>query len=241
MIPKLSRKNKRMIAVMNVNPSLPKSISLGSGIYTIPDAALILRLPLSKLRRWVVGSGKDNEQLIQSWGEGRNRAFDFNELIESHVICSLRKLHISFQRIRSARNKLVEMFDCEYPFAKRGLLTDGNHILFDRQSNEETPLLNLTDNGQLEFREITSDFCKKIDFCDRNDLVQSFWPLGKERKVIVNPHHAFGRPVIAGSNITTEAIYALYQSGENVEDIAYQYSKEIESIQDAVDFHKMAA
>lgn len=224
-----------------MNQSLPESISLGSGIYTLPDAALILRLPISKLRHWVVGSDKNNVQLIQSWGKGRDRIFDFNELIESHTIYSLRKLGVPLQRIRSAHSKLAKILGCEYPFAKKGVLTDGHDVLFESQSNDQTSLLNLTDKKQFEFRELILDFCKKIDFCDLTDLVRSFWPLGKEKRIIVNPYHAFGRPVISGSNITTEAIYALYQGGENIEDIAHQYSTEVESIQDAVDFHKMAA
>lgn len=230
-----------MSTFIGVKTSLPASVSLGSGIYTIPDAALILRLPLSKLRRWVVGRGVPNEQLLQSWGDGRERAFDFNELIESYTIYSLRNLGVSMQKIRLAHNRLVEILDCNYPFAKRGVLTDGDHVLFETESEDTTSLLNVTDREQFEFHELVANFCKKIEFSELTDLAESYWPLGKNRKVIVDPHHAFGRPVIQGSNITTEAIYALFISGEKVDDIASQYDTDIDSIQDAVDFHTMAA
>ncbi|MEM7673515.1 MAG: DUF433 domain-containing protein [Verrucomicrobiota bacterium] len=224
-----------------MSTSIPVEISLGSGIYTIPDASLILRLPLTKLRRWVVGTPDQETKIIDSWGEGKERAFDFNELIEAYSIYSLRSLGISLQKIKSAHRALSKIFDCRYPFAKRGILTDGSHILFDESELGKSSLVNLTDRLQYEFRGLVLGFCDKVDFSEATDLASAFWPMGKDRSIVVDPKRAFGRPVMTGTNTTTEAVYALFRGGEAVEDLSDQYDQDPSVIKDAIDFHKLVA
>ena len=53
---------------------------------------------------------------------------------------------------------------------------------------------------------------------------------------MVDPRHAFGRPVIEGTNVTTEAIMSLVRGGETVEDIADSLAISLEAVKAAKAF-----
>lgn len=59
--------------------------------------------------------------------------------------------------------------------------------------------------------------------------------------VVVDPRHAFGRPVIDGTNLTTEAIMALLRGGEAVENIAESLQISPEAVQAAKAFEQQKA
>ncbi len=215
-----------------------QEITLHSGIYTLPDAALILRISLSKLRRWVVASEGVSGGMLRSWGAGRGRAFDFNELIESYTIYSLRNLGVSMPKIKLAHKKLSAHFQTDFPFAKKGMLSDRKEVLFEIDNDT---ILNVSHQIQSEFRDLVIPFCVKIEFDDETDIARKFWPLGRSRNIVVDPRHSFGRPVIAGTNIPSEIIYGMKRGGEDVANTAFQYDISEEAVLDAIDFHQMAA
>jgi uncharacterized protein (DUF433 family) len=218
---------------------------LGGGVYTLPDAAMILRLPLSRLRSWVgayLESVNEHVPILQSWGTGRNRGFNFHVLIEAYTVYSLRKLGVSLQKIRIARDTLGEFRKTSYPFAVQGILGGGGKVLFDLQDTSPQAILNLDKGKQLEFAQIIEPFYTRLDFNDASLLAERFWPLGRNSNIVVDPHHAFGRPVIFGTNLTAETLADLVDAGEEKIDIAAQYDISIFAVQEAHDFiHLMAA
>jgi uncharacterized protein (DUF433 family) len=58
---------------------------------------------------------------------------------------------------------------------------------------------------------------------------------------VIDPHHAFGRPVISGTNITTEALACLIRGGEKVEDVAQDFRLEPEQVEEAWAFERHLA
>ena len=216
-------------------------LNLHSGIYTIPDASLILGLPKSRLRSWVLPASTKTNPVIQSVGEGRGRVFDFNELIEAHTIYSLRKLGVSLQKIRLAHEKLSKLFSTAYPFAKKGVLSDGNSVLFDLKNSGERYLLNVSHDIQTEFRDMVLPFCTKLEFDEETDLAKRFWPLGKRRMIVVDPRRSFGRPVIQGTNILSETIFGMLRGGESITNIVAQYDIPESAVKDAKEFHLKVA
>ena len=57
------------------------------------------------------------------------------------------------------------------------------------------------------------DFCKKIQFSD-DKIAERFYPIGKDRKIVVDPQRQFGQPIVTGTNILAENIFSMYESGE---------------------------
>lgn len=227
----------------------PLAPRLGEGVYTLPDAALILRLPLTCLRRWVGGyfdaGTAESDGFLATWGSGRTRGFNFLVLIEAYTVYNLRRLGVSLQKIRVAREILGSHLNTPHPFAARGILSDGGQVLFDL--GEITPgapgaLLQLSRGKQTELRDIIEPFCTRLDFDPSSKLAQRFWPCGKDAHIVVDPRRSFGRPIIEGTNITAEALSDLLDAGESPADVAAQYEIPRSAVEEAHRFvHQLAA
>jgi len=215
-------------------------IQLGNGIYTVPDLSLILQLPQQKIRRWLIdffdhrlAGDKSN----YSWGEGRERVTDFYTLIEFYVFYMLRENEIGVGKILQTHNHMSKELKTKYPFASYKLLVNKKQVLYEV---DEKTWVHADKTNQIVIQKIIAEFSKKIDFSDQ-DLAKRFWPLGKTRSVVVDPHHQFGQPVINGTNINAATIFSMYQSGEPIAAIGILYDLTEEQVNDAIAFCKPKA
>lgn len=218
---------------------------LGEGIFTIPDAAFILDLPKDIVRRWIKNyweqtflKNESNDELNYTWGLGRNKAFNFYTLVEIIAVFSLRRIGVSFHKIKIAHGQLINILNTPYPFATSKLMSDGGIIFWDY---DESILIDLDKTLQLSLKEIIRPFCKKLDFCENTNLAERFWPLGKDHSIVVDPHHCFGQPTIYGTNITTDSISKLLLAGEDKACIAEMYNLNIHQIKEIEVFEFKAA
>lgn len=209
-------------------------IILGNGIYSVPDLAFILQLPQQKVRRWIndfwdarLGKRYDGKY---SWGNGKEKATNFHTLIEFYVFYQLRELKVGFKAIRNAHEAMAEQLKTPYPFASSPLLTDGKSILY---SLEDGTTLKADKTLQIVFKEIIESFCTKIEFSG-NLLAQKFYPLGKQHRIVVDPHHQFGQPIISDTNIRAQTIFGLHEAGETTQFISRLYNLSEEEVKDAV-------
>lgn len=229
---------------MTIDTSKP---SLTAGAYTLPDAARLLGLPLARLRSWVSGSAalelNGNERRfpagpLDSRGAGRDRTFGFLTLIELFSIAQLRAHGVGMGTLRQARVELAQRFQTAHPFALEGLLTDGRRLL---KELGDASLLELGTGGQTAFASVLAPFCQRLDFDAQTRLATRFFPNGRGSVVVVDPHHAFGRPIIDGTNITTEAIASLIRGGEKIEDVAADFRLDPAKVQEAWGFETRLA
>lgn len=220
---------------------------LSSGVYTLPDAARLLDVPLARLRQWVRGTlisdgnGSDRRMpagAFQTRREGRDRHFDFLTLIELFTIAQLRLHGVQMKTLRENRAELAERFSTPHPFALRGLLTGGRKML--KELGDEL-LLELGSGGQTAFERVVAPFCHRLDFDATTELASRFYPAGRHSSVIVDPRQSFGRPVIAGTNITTEALGCLIRGGDNIIDIATDFRLELNQVEEAWAFERAVA
>lgn len=214
---------------------------LGTGIYTMPDVAAILGLPLRKVRRWMneywkVHFGKA-DQTVFSDGTGRELVTNFYTLIEFFTFYQLRERGVSAQRVVKAYQVLEGVFKTSYPFATSNILTDGKKVLF---TGEVGDIIQADATLQITITDILAPFCEKIDF-DRELLANRFFPLDRRHSVIIDPQRQFGQPVISDTNILTETVFNLYQGGESIDFIGGIYDLTFDQVQDAITFHRNAA
>lgn len=213
------------------------------GVYLVPDAARILRLPVAVLRSWVCGR-IENEQRRFPAGEfetrrtGADRHFGFHSLIELFTIAQLRARGIPMAAVREARAELMERFDTAHPFALEGLMTSGKSLL---KALGNDILLELGTRGQTAFGKILEPFCASLDFDPINSLATRYFPMGRAHPVVVDPRRAFGRPVIEGTNLTTEAVMSLLRGGDTEEDIAEAFQVDLAAILAARLFEQIKA
>lgn len=215
-------------------------VELGNGIYTMPDLALILQLPLHKVRRWL--NDFYNQRLAgdkdaYSWGEGREKATNFLTLIEFYVFYLLREQKISTGKILETHQYMSKELKTPYPFASYKLLVNEKQILYGK---DEDTWVHADKTNQIVLYRVIESFFKKIDFSE-NDLARRFWPLGKNHHIVVDPHHQFGQPVINGTNINAATIYSMHQSGEPVATIGILYDLTVAQVADAIRFCKREA
>ena len=58
--------------------------------------------------------------------------------------------------------------------------------------------------------------------------------------MVIDPTVSFGRPVVAGSGITTSVLVQRVDAGESIEHLAHDYGIEPRLIEDAIVFEKAA-
>jgi uncharacterized protein (DUF433 family) len=215
---------------------LKNHIALGNGIYTIPDLALILGLPQSKVRRWLTDFydqrlGKSHKGKY-SWTTGNKRGTNFLTLIEFYVFYQLRSLKFSTHKILEVHSYMEKTLNTPYPFASYELLAGQKQILY---KHDEETLVRADKTNQIVLKEILEKFCQKIDFSEQK-IATRFWPMGKKHRIVVDPHHQFGQPVIYGTNINAETIWSMYNSGEAVSTIGVLYDISTAEVNDAISF-----
>jgi uncharacterized protein (DUF433 family) len=220
---------------------IKKKPSLGIGLYTIPDVANILNLDRTFVRRWLreywgnqfLSKGRSSA----SWGKGREKAIHFFTLIEFYVFYQLRKQGVSAQNIAKSHEIIREELDTSFPFANSVILTDGKKIFYTRNGDL---IINADKSQQINFKSIIEEFCHKIDFGkDLNAL--RYWPLGKEKNIVVDPHHQLGQPTVRNTNILAETLYSMYTSGEKISFISSLYDVAESDVKASIEFFKKAA
>ena len=218
-------------------------LSIGNGIYTVPDVARILRLPYNKVNTWLneYWDGKLGKTFkgVYSWKVDSTRAVGFHTLVEFYVMMQFSEAGVKPAQVLFAHSELSKAYNTIFPFAQKQVIdnihTDGKRIYI----NVDGVAMSLDGSKQLNL-EFIKLFFKKLDF-DNELLAKRLWPLGKDREVVCDPEHKFGQPVINGTNIQTEAVYKMHLAKEPTSFIASLYELPEKKIKDAISFHKSAA
>jgi uncharacterized protein (DUF433 family) len=218
-------------------------LQLGNGIYTIKEISQILRVPYHKINLWITKYwdgelGKAYEQNY-SWKVADTKAVGFHTLVEFYVMVQFAEAGVKIREVLNAHKELSSINKSNFPFATKAILenikTDGKKIYLS--ANGDTITLDGTKQLNLDFINL---FFRKLDFDDEK-VAARFWPLGKEKEIVCDPHHKFGQAVIDGTNIQAEAIYRMYLAKEPIDFIAELYELSKSEVQHAIEFYNTAA
>lgn len=142
------------------------------------------------------------------------------------------------KEILKAHKELTKMYDTTFPFALKNVLsqikTDRKKIYLSDKNN----LITLDGTRQLNLSFIKL-FFEKLDF-DQSNLAIRFWPLGKEKSILIDPHRKFGHPVLNNKNIYPETIFNHIKAGDPSNYIGFIYGLSEREINDAVKFMNAA-
>lgn len=218
--------------------------AIGAGIYLIKDVSQILHLPYEKVYRWILGYWEDglDNKYDYVFGDSNNRAINFYSLIEFYTFFKLRERGVSTLDIRKLHQELSKTLDTPYPFAvAHDYYVDKKHKrkVFIYYKYLES-LIRLDRKKQFSFDFIINDFLDKIEFDDSN-FARRYFPIGKDKNVVVDPQRQFGQPTVIGRSIKTQTINSLYIGGESKEDICILYNLTLKDVEDAIQFHNAAA
>ncbi len=224
-----------------------ESAFLNRGLYTVPEAARLTRVSVGKIRRWLKGYDfKSGERVHHSdavWqGELRpienKLALSFRDLLELRFVDAFIGAGVSWRTMRRAHAKAQEQLQTTHPFCSNRIFTDGRSILL-RQGEEDSDraLINLA-NDQVEFARIVEPFQKELEFSGA-DIV--WWPLGKEREIVIDPRRNFGQPTVMKSGVPTAILARSAKANSSQEIVARWYEVHPNEVRDAVEFEESLA
>ena len=134
-------------------------------------------------------------------------------------MATFRRLGVSLQRIRKARDYAAQVLKSEYPFAEHSWLTEGHHVLLElRETARETFANNLIvadEQGQMGWKDVIGERFHQFDYGEGIALV--WHPRGRENPVSIDPRVNFGAPTVNG--VPTWAIKGRWDAGEELADI----------------------
>jgi uncharacterized protein (DUF433 family) len=215
--------------------------------YRLPEAAHYLRIPLSTLRMWIFGqpyptsAGIKTSRAVISIADASPPRLSFVNLVEGHVLSAIRYQHgLPLSKVRRAVEYLTNHFGSQHPLADEQFETDGVNLFVQRLG-----LLNVSAPGQLAMPEILSALLRRVER-DTHGLAVRLYPFSRRptptapafaqspRVVVIDPRVGFGRPTLSGTGVTTLSIAERFDAGESIEELATDYGRAREQIEEAI-------
>jgi uncharacterized protein (DUF433 family) len=220
---------------------------LNTGLYTVPEAARLTRISVGKIRRWLKGydfrSGASVRHSDAVWQSeikplDNKLTLSLRDLLELRFVDAFIRFGVSWRTMRRAHALAQQELKTSHPFCSRRIRTDGKNILL-RQAKEDSDeaLLNLV-TGQREFSRIVNDFLKELEFSG-NEIV--WWPLGKNRQIVIDARRNFGQPTVAKSGVPAITLARSVRANSSVDMVARWYEVLRDEVRDAVEFEESLA
>jgi len=213
----------------------------GSGLYSIRQAAKLLRLRPSVLKYWIGQRGELHPVVLPEFTD--DSILSFAQLMELHFVKMFRDEGVSFQYIRKAAKNASQQFKAQYPFTVKRFDTDGRSIFATMKSKEtDKTIVQDLEKGQLVFQTIIRPFFKKLDY-SRSNEVERFWPLKQKGRVVLDPQRRFGQPIDSETGVPTRALIDAVTAGDgqDAKTVAKWFDVPLEAVKAAIRFEKSLA
>ena len=200
--------------------------------YGLPEAAVYLKVPYQTLRYWLTGLHKRPPIVLPV--ECTPVRLSFLNLLECHVLAGMRKLYyLKLPKVRSALQKVSKDFPQPHPLISEAFLTDHRDLFVEKLGT----LINVSQHGQTGLN-FYHTHLERVEV-DPEGLFRFFpfvvQPGPSEPKTIeINPMVGFGKPVIAGTAISTAIIASRFSARESIADLASEYACEPQQIEEAI-------
>jgi|SRR5208282_3585628 len=209
-------------------------------IYGLTEAAQYLRVPLNTLRYWVHGGGPV-PPLIRLASSDPSR-LSFANLLECYMLSSMRAIYdVRLPRVRKALATLAKYVNHRHPLIDQVFQTDRRDLFIEHLGD----IINLSKGGQLEIRGMMDLYRERVEHDPRG--ISKLYPFVMERTpneprlILINPTVGFGKPVIAGTGISTAVISSRFNARESVPDLASEYGVTPKQIEEAIRWEQRTA
>jgi len=218
---------------------------VGNGLYSIADAAEIIRIPVGRLGHWVRGyyygpaSAKRRQTpVVPRFYDGDEQPLSFVELIELLFVSKFRLKGLSMQYIRRAAAIAREQFETPYPFAVKRFSAHGREIFetVDIEGQSKTVTHEIV-HGQVVFNSFVRRYFRLHIDVER-DFAKRYWPLGKNQRVVIDAERAFGAPIDDLTGVPTEALVAGVDAGDSPEEVAQWFDVPLKAVQAAMKYER---
>jgi len=214
-------------------------------VYSLADAARIVRVRPATLRSWVLGRPYETTEGPQKWpalvkiADRKNKALSFTNLVELHVLSALRGRKVRVDRIREATKFIKSEMRTEHPLADVDTSTDEVDVYI-----EYLGLLINASKGQATLRPILERYLTRIDR-DERGLARRLFPATRTgeamgpHRVVIDPARRFGQPFLQGTGVTTAIVADRFRAGESARDLAADFRVSESDVEEAVRFENL--
>ncbi len=212
--------------------------------YSIPEAALYLRIPANTLRAWTLGqdyttgAGKHRvfKPLIEL-ADPENKLLSFYNLVEAHILrFTTEKSGIPLKNVRMALDYVHRKIPGKHPLLTHKFETFGKDVFI--QYLDKT--INATKQGQYAMRQVLEKYLALIPR-DGYGLPIRVFPIHSKR-LAIDPLFSSGKPIVKDKGIMVSVLWGRSKSGESIADIARDYGlTDIEAREAIEDYEWKAA
>jgi uncharacterized protein (DUF433 family) len=196
--------------------------------YGFSEAAALVGRPSQTLRRWALGNRRKyrseprvDEALIRIDGvhERGGSPLSFLNLLELRFLASFRD-QMPLPAIRRALDYAGQQLDVDRPLLDVDFRTSGCELFYEYEERGERFSINASRQGQTAWPTETTAFLKSLDYDESERAAYRWWPLGKERPVLLDTSLNAGRPSTAKNGVRTIAIASRARHGWSTRAIA---------------------
>lgn len=211
-------------------------------VYSVPEASHYLLVPKATVRSWMLGrpyptkAGSKFFKPVVIMPDATHRALSFINLVEVHVLDALRRDHqVPLDKIRVALEYLRDQFGSKHPLAEERFATDGLDVFVQKYGQ----LINASRVGQLGMKELLETYLRRVER-DAQGVALRLYPFTRKRApdeprcVVIDPFVSFGKPVLAGTGISTAIVAERYKAGESVGQLSTDYGRSDLDIEEAI-------
>lgn len=202
----------------------------GVGLYTIPEAALLLDRHFNTVRSWVQ-KGLAPAPVHLAFGE--TTILSFHDLISLMVVRRLRDEGVELHSIRSAEEYLRTKWHFPRPYATERILTDGQGVFVALEHGGYT---SADRQGQETLAGVIREILHDVTYDAVTELADC-WKR-KDGLVALRPDIQFGQPCIVGTRLTTATVAELVHAGDKPEFVSESYSVPLPQIIAALEFEE---
>ncbi len=208
--------------------------------YKPSEAARYLRMPVSTLRTWFFGyrdpQNKGEMQPVIEIADPQKRLLSFINLVEAHVLYSIRKDRaIPLPTVRKAIKYIQKTINSNHPLAEQEFATSGRDLFVKYLGN----LIGANQEGQTAMSDVLKLYLRRIER-DKAGMALKFFPYVRHnvpeseqpRVILIDPAISGGRPVLAGTGISTSVVAGRYLAGDSVDELAKDYGRKRSEIED---------
>lgn len=201
------------------------------GLLTPTETSQYLQIPRSTLDTWLRGqaAGAPLVHHIVSVRRGQP-SVPFVAVAEAYVLRSLRDLGLRMTEIREAATAVRRTFDTPYGLVSKRIATDGVDIFIDHGLGDRRRV----GDGQAPIQEVVVDYLRYLSWHAGDEFPSSLrlrqYP--DSVPVVIDPRFGHGLPVVEANRVPVKAVTDLWDAGESIDDIAYEYDMTAEEVEE---------
>jgi uncharacterized protein (DUF433 family) len=205
-------------------------------IFTVHEASQYLHLPYTTLRRWI--EPEHGVPLVSSLlAKGHLPRLSFLGFAEAFVLSAARRAGVPPHRIRDGVEAVRASIGVDYALATKRLYVDKAELLVAPEGGidiDDPADLEVARTHQIQMTRTVVKQLKHISYGDDGIAATLTLPAFTEATVIVDPHRAFGAPIVRRTGTRIRDIISLWRADEDVQDIAYDFDLTVEEVEDVI-------